>query len=155
VNDTRVAVSTDNGDLSEGFLSQINTKIRAGIMGFVMPTGPLGITFDSLLSAAFGDFFLGLNERLPENFSVLALPENQAAAGAPSNLVMKMGSLTVSDPTSTPGQPGGRGARNASIDGSGRVVVLRNRNAAGTSVRSFRLPQPIEVLPIKLYLLRK
>ena len=154
VNASRIAVSTLDGDLAEGSLEDIRRQVVEGVQTASMPTGPLGIPFDSLLSASLGEFFLPQGENLPANFSVLALPEDQEIVGTPSSLVMRMGPLTVSDTTVEPGQPGGLGARNAAVDGDGRVVVLRNRNATGTSVRSFRLPAPTEVLPIRLYMLR-
>jgi hypothetical protein len=151
----RIAVSTTNGDLSEGFLNQLRTKITAGITGMSMPTGPAGLSFDGLLTAAFADFFLGTSGTLPQNFSVLALPENQAVSGTPTNLIMNMAALTVADTTVTPGRPGGMGADTVALDSAGRAVVLRNKNAAGTAVRSFRFPAPNEMLPIKLFLLQK
>lgn len=153
VNDTRIAVSTLRGDLAEGTLEQIRTKIVAGIQSAPMPTGPLNISFDSLLSTAFALYFLPGNDRLSANFSILALPEDQTIAGTPSNLVMRMGALAVSDITPTPAQAGGNNARTITIDGAGRVVVLQNLNNAGTRARLFRLPAPQELLPIKLYLL--
>src|SRR5262249_7963042 len=105
----RVAVSTSNGDLSEGSLATIRTSIAAGLGSMTLPA-IAGVSFDQVLSLIFEDFFLGANGRLPRNFDVIALPADHAAA-APSSLVMKMGPVSVADGTSPTPLPGGLAAR--------------------------------------------
>jgi hypothetical protein len=165
VNDKRVTVTSTDADFIHNFGESIRQSVSNAITMATMPTGPGGIPITSFLALLFTESTIRPSGGLPSNFSLLAIPEDETVSGAPSNVAMKMGEITVTDLTlpvagglpcgigAAGAVPGGRGARVICATGGG-VTVFQNKNAAGTQVHRFDLPLPADVLPFKLVLLK-
>ena len=154
-NGPRITVRAVEGSISSAVAEQLRAGVLAGITAAPIPTGPGGIPIASFLDLLLTLTVLGNQPALPANFSVLAVPANQAVAGAPRNTAIRMGEITFSERTGVaPPLAGGRGARSVAIAGDGTVRVLDNINAAGTNVRVFSLPAPVEPLPFNLVVQR-
>ena len=165
VNDKRVTVTSTDADFVHNFGENIRQSVSSAITMAAMPTGAGGIPITSFLALLFTESMIRPSGGLPSNFSLLAIPQDETVSGAPSNVAMTMGEITVADLTlpvagglpcgigAAAAVPGGRGARVVCLAGGG-VTIFQNKNAAGTQVRRFDLPVPTDVLPFKLILLK-
>jgi len=154
VNATRVTVHATDGTIAAAAAQSLRLAVSAAIAAAPMPTGPAGIPLSSFLDLLFTESLVRPSGGLPANFSLLAVPENQAVAGAPQNSAMTLGPIVITDTAPAAPLPGGLGARTVVAGAGGAVTVFLNLNAAGTLVRSFALPTPTEPLPFKLILLK-
>ena len=154
VNANRVTVHANNGTITAVFAQSLRQTVSDAIATASLPQGPGGVPLTSFLELLFTESLVRPTGGLPANFSLLAVPENRAVPGAPQNIAMTLGPISITDTSPATALPGGRGARTVATGVGGAVSVLLNLNAAGTSVRRFALPAPTEPLPFKLILLK-
>jgi hypothetical protein len=154
VNTDRVTVSALDGTITAAFAQTLRDEVAEAVETMPMPTGPSDIPVTSFLGLLFTESFTRPTGGLPANFSLLAVPENRQILGAPRNIAMTVGQITVGEGTRSPGLPGGNNARTVATTLAGTVRVTKNLNAAGTEFRQFSLPAPAEPLPFQLILLK-
>lgn len=148
-NAERVTVLAEQGSVSNLFADTLRAGVVDALGSARVPT-PAGVPISEFLGLLFGLTVVSDSVRVPDDFSVLALPADRTVPGTPDTVAVRLGELTVdTDSGVTPALPGGIGARDVRAVGGG-VEVSVNRNAAGTTVRRFRLPAPQDGLPFTL-----
>jgi hypothetical protein len=154
VNANRVTVHANDGTITAAFAQSLRQTVSDAIATATMPTGPADIPLTAFLELLFTESLVRPTGGLPANFSLLAVPENRTVSGAPLNIAMTMGPIAITNVSPLTPLPGGRGARTVVTGAGGAVSVLTNLNTAGTLVRRFDLPAPLEPLPFSLILLK-
>jgi hypothetical protein len=154
VNANRVTVHANDGTIAAAVAQSLRQTVSDAIAAARLPTGPAGIPLTSFLELLFTESLVRPTGGLPANFSLLAVPENRTVSGAPQNIAMTMGPIAITTVTPLTPLPGGLDALTVVTGAGGAVSVLRNLNAAGTRVRRFDLPAPLEPLPFSLILLK-
>jgi hypothetical protein len=154
-NIARVTVSAVENSIAAGSAGSLRTAVSAALTTTPLPTGPGGIAFPAFINLFFAEGVgLGGTNTVPADFSVLARPSNQAVPGAPPNVALTLGEITVTDVPGLPANGAGLGGRAQVSLVAGRVRVQVNRNAAGTTRRFLDVPAPVETLPFDFVLLR-